>query len=185
MKARRFQSVPLCILVLFSFLAGLNITLHVLPVGAIPQTRYMTSNMWSDGNYSLGTTQTSSYLEVSVGVGEPATLYGGMQVYVISANQSRLLVSDGTVAVATVTESSTNTLWSVSADWMHDQINQPGVAVEVDVFMDQNNPPTTLVDRFETENMSSFLSISNSTWAVTYRGRSEYSGMPANLTARL
>ena len=181
-RVRKFLSVPVCILVLLSFLAGLSISFHVLPIGAIPQTRYMTSNAWSTGSYALSATQTSSYLEVSVGSGQPITVYGGIQVYVILSNQSRILVSNGTVAIASITETSTVNPWSISGKWIHDQINQPGVGVEADVFMDQNNPPTTLQATFKTENMSSFTDISNSTWTATYCGRSEYFGRPLDTT---
>jgi hypothetical protein len=142
----------------------------------IASTRYMANQLW-DTNYDLSLTQTStlSYTSVYSDV-VPVTIYSGIKIYAVLGNGSSVLVSGSTpVAIGSKSfTSSSHGGFSFSGTWAHSQINQGGVGVKVEVYMEANNPPTVLLNTFKTENMS-FTSITGTPWTVTYYGDSSYS----------
>jgi len=178
-----FLSLTLIVVLLvsmFSFFQFLS------TVKATPETRYLANQTWATSVYNLSLTQTSTKVDISVGVSnayEAITIYAGIKVYVLTESYASTLIS-GSSAVAIITKTLDSTTdWAANTTWTHDANYTDGKGVKVEVYSDTSNPPTTLRATFVTENMTSFIGISNSEWMVYYTGRATLSGATHKTTA--
>lgn len=152
----------------YAFYGAANFSLTVTTI------RYFANQSWTDEpvttyNLSLANIATTNYTGFYAS-SAPITIYCGIKVYTIAADNSATLVSGSTpVAIGSqYFTSSSSGFYLVTGQWEHDFITTSAVGFKVEVYSGTISPPTTLRDTFKTENTTVFNRVLNNTWVVAY-----------------
>jgi len=122
------------------------------------ETRYMRNDE------VLGTAQTSSYDSILIGEYDAITTnYLGVRVYVVHADLSTTELTSGVSAIVSLSATG-----NTYATWDCPQTSLVATdKIRVVVYADESNPPTTIIQTFDTEALGA-SSLDSATWTVYY-----------------